>query len=406
MHECIKWPLELVCGETDNVRVKTTPTILGLAHHRYRGGIEFGIHQADRLFHMLVIGQTGTGKTTLLANMAKQDAEARNGFCLIDPHGDVASNLTQNLGIDHVYWDVSDPNCGFGYNPITRTSASLRPLVASGLLDTLKRQWVDAWGARMEHLLRHAILALLELPRADMRDIVPLFVDKGFRNRVIAQLTDPQVIRFWRDEFKAMNYKTSMDGVAPIANKIGGFLAHPVVRNSLCDPEQPLRFRKLMDEGEAVIVNLAKGRLGSDIADVLGGLLVSSVMNAAYTRHNLPELERRPFFLYVDEFPSFSTAALANMLSEARKYRLAAALFCQNIAQSDTDLFHSIIGNVGTMVVFRVGALDAPFFVRQLDSVAEIDLTRLPNHAAFIQLMINGAKSRPFSFRTLQAFHD
>jgi len=256
----------------------------------------------------------------------------------------------------------------------------------------------------MEHLLRHAILALLELPRADLRDIVPMFVEKSFRERVLAQLSDPQVIRFWRDEFKAMNYKTSMDGVAPIANKIGGFLAHPVVRKSLCNPDQPLRFRKLMDRGKPVIVNLAKGRLGSDIANVLGGMLVSSVMNAAYTRYDTPEMNRRPFILYVDEFPSFSTMTFSTMLSEARKYGLGCVLANQNVTQSDTDLFHSIIGNVGTMIVFRIGALDAPLFVHQLDEVSERDLIKLPNHQAYVQMMINGRKSISFSSRCLPPF--
>lgn len=353
---------------------------------------------------MLVIGQTGTGKTTLLANMAKQDAEAGNGFCLIDPHGDLACTLSKHTAQNHIYWNVADPASPYGYNPLTKTSAALRPLVASGLIDTLKQQWSDAWGARMEHLLRHAILALLELPRADMRDIVPMFVEKSFRERVLAKLSDPQVIRFWRDEFKAMNYKTSMDGVAPIANKVGGFLAHPVIRKSLCEPDQPLRFRKLMDERKPVIVNLAKGRLGSDIANVLGGLLVSSVMNAAYTRHDTPERERQPFILYVDEFPSFSTMTFANMLSEARKYGLGCVLANQNVAQSDADLFHSIVGNVGTMIVFRLGALDAPFFVRQLDEISEQDLTKLPNHRAYAQLMIEGRKSKTFSHQTLKLF--
>ena len=406
MRTRIKWPLETAPAKTDNWVVNNSPTILGTAYHRYNRGTEFGIRQSDRLFHMLVIGQTGTGKTTLLANMAKQDAEAKNGFCLIDPHGDLASALNKHIGREHIYWNAADPASTYGYNPLTRTSAGLRPIVASGLIDTLKQQWADAWGARMEHLLRHAILALLELPRADLRDIIPMFVEKPFRERVVAQLTDPQVIRFWRDEFKAMNYKTSMDGVAPIANKIGGFLAHPVIRKSLCEPDQPLRFRKLMDAGETVIVNLAKGRLGSDIANVLGGLLMSSVMHAAYSRYEMPELSRRPFALYVDEFPSFSTKVFTSMLSEARKYGLCCVLANQNVAQSDTELFHSIIGNVGTIIVFRIGALDAPLFARQLDSVSEHDLTNLPNYNAFIQLMIEGRKSKVFSCGTFRSFFE
>ncbi len=379
--------------------------ILGLAHHRYRSGVEFGIAQRDRLQHMLAIGQTGTGKTTLIANMAKQDAEQGRGFCVIDPHGDLAKALSDHLGTDHIYWDVGDASSPYGYNPLTRTSADYRPLVTSGLIETLKAQWFDAWGARMEHLLRFAILALLELPRADLRDVVPLFVEKRFRNQVIAQVTDAQVLHFWREEFRAMNYKTSMDGVAPIANKIGAFLANPTVRRAICEPEQPLRFRTLMDDGQAVIVNLAKGRVGNDVANVLGGLLVSNIMNAAFSRHELAEIDRRPFFLYVDEYPSFSTLAFANMLSEARKYGLGVMLANQHVSQTDPGLLHAIVGNVGTMIVFRLGAIDTPLFVNQLEEVTAHDLVHLPNHNAFVQLMVSGRKSRSFSARTFPAFY-
>ena len=217
-----------------------------MQYRRYDPGGDFGIEQADRLLHMLTIGQTGTGKTTLLANMAKQDAEQGIGFCLIDPHGDLASNLSKHLGVDHIYWDVADASSPYGYNPLTKTSAELRPLVASGLIETLKRQWSDAWGARMEHLLRFGILALLEMPRADLRDLMPLYVEKHFRTHVLAHVTDPHVLHFWNQEYKAMNYKSAMDGVAPIANKIGAFLAQPTVRKAICEPDQPLRFRRLM----------------------------------------------------------------------------------------------------------------------------------------------------------------
>ena len=381
-----------------------TPTILGMHHRRYRRGDDFGILQPDRLLHMLTIGQTGTGKTTLLANMAKQDAEMGIGFCLIDPHGDLASSLSEHLGADHIYWDVADENSPYGYNPITKTSAQLRPLVASGLIETLKRQWHDAWGARMEHLLRFGILALLEMPRADLRDLMPLYVERHFRNHVLSHVSDKQVLHFWNQEYKALKFQSAMDGVAPIANKIGAFLAHPTVRTALCEPKEPLRFRKLMDEGKHIIINLAKGRLGADIANVLGGLLVASIGNAAFTRHNMPEEQRRPFILYVDEFANFSTLAFANMLSEARKYRLGAMLATQHTSQMSAELLHAVLGNVGTLVVFRLGALDAPLFVRQLETVSEHDLTRMPNHQAFVQLMVNGHKKPCFSFSAFHSF--
>lgn len=371
-------------------------TPIGIADRRY-STLDFGIRQADRLLHMYIIGQTGTGKSTLLSNLAMSDARAGRGFCLIEPHGDLASELSGRLGFDHLYWDVADSASPLGYNPLSWVSPSLRPIVTSGLIDTLKRQWSDAWGARMEHLLRYAILALLTHPQTDLRDITRLFYDKAFRSSIVSRLDDPQVLEFWTKEFPNMNYKTAIDGVAPIANKLGAFLANPVVRKSLCEPAEPIRFRKLMDKQGSLIVNLAKGRLGADTSNVVGGLLLSSMMHAAFSRFDLPEQERTPFFLYVDEFHSFSTSALAGMLSEVRKYGLGLVLAHQHIQQTDSDVFEAIMGNVGTMIVMRLGAMDAPMFSRQLDDIPARDLMNIPNHRAFVKLMVDGLKTKPFT---------
>ena len=271
-------------------------SILGLAFHRCLNPTPFGVSRRDRLLHLYLVGQTGTGKSTLLSNLALQDAEQGNGFCLIDPHGDLAEGVHQTLQAPHRYWEVADPACPYGYNPLALVSEPFRPLIASGLIETLKKQWPEAWGARMEHLLRHAVLALLEQDNADLRDIMKLFVFKGFRRQVTERITDPQVRAFWKHEFPNLNYQTSADGVSPIANKLGAFLAHPVVRTALCEPSSPLRFRSIMDGGEILVVNLAKGRLGADVSNVVGGLITASIMNASFTRHGLPEAARRPHY--------------------------------------------------------------------------------------------------------------
>lgn len=371
-------------------------TLLGLAYSRY-GDRAFGIRLRDRLSHLYIIGQTGTGKSTLLRNLAKQDAKSALGFCLIDPHGDLARALHQDLRRQHIYWEVADPNCSYGYNPISRSSETFRPLVCSGLIDALKKQWSDAWGVRMEHLLRYAILALLEQPRADLRDIVRLFIDRDFQRLVVSRITDEQVRFFWREEYNAMSYKTSVDGVAPIANKLGAFLANPLVRTAVCEPKTPLRFRRIMDGGNILIVNLAKGRLGADISNVLGGLIAASIMNAAFTRHEQPEAGRRPFMFYVDEFHSFTTSAFAAMLAEVRKYGLGVTLAQQHIVQAERPVFEAIMGNVGSILAFRVGALDAPLLCAQFGDLTVSDLTNLPNYRAFMQLMIDGEKTKPFT---------
>lgn len=380
--------------------ISETIGTLGLAYRR-QGSVPFGIKLADRLMHLHVVGQTGTGKSTLLANLALQDAAAGYGFCLIDPHGDLAEVLAARLGERAIVWTPADPTNPYGYNPLTRVPEEYRPLVTSGLIDAFKKQWADAWGVRMEHLLRHALLTLLDQPRADLRDIIPLFIDKEVRAAMLAHVHDPQVRRFWADEFPEMRSKAAIDGVAPIANKLGAFLSHPNVRQSLCEPAKPLRFRRIMDEGQILIVNLAKGRLGADIANVLGGLIVSSVMNAAFSRQNLPPTRRRPFMLHVDEFPSFTTAAIAGMLPETRKYALGLTLIHQHIAQVDPMVFEAILGNVGSLMVFRVGVNDAPAFARQLERVTPSDLINLPNHRAFMRMMLDGRRTPAFTVETL-----
>ncbi len=381
----------------DGLMSYAQPAVLGLAYRRYRSAEPFVIAGADRLQHLTLFGQTGTGKSTLLLNLAHQDARTGTGFCLIDPHGDLAEALHRDLTLPHLYWNVSDPACPLGYNPLAKVSELHRPLVASGLIETLKKQWPDAWGARMEHILRFALLALLEWESADLRDVLKLLAYKGFRRQVIEKTTDPQAQFFWKVEFPALNYQNSADGVAPIANKLGAFLAQPAVRTALCAPQNPLRFRHIMDTGQILIVNLAKGRLGTDITNVLGGLISSTLMHAASTRHGVPEFARRPFFLYVDEFPNLTSKSFADMLSEARKYRLGLVLVSQHMSQMDNDVADAIFGNVGNMAVFRVGAKDAPFLARNLAPITAHDLQNQPNHRAIVQVMKSGTRLAPFS---------
>lgn len=373
-------------------------TILGKTLGRHPHKL-FGILPRDRLFHQYIVGQTGTGKSTLLLNMMRQDLEQGQGFCLIDPHGDLAEAVRAQSDYKVIYWNVADPECPYGYNPLTYVHSSYRPLVVSGLIDTLKKQWSDAWGARMEHLLRYSLLALLEWPTSTPQDIMPLFLNKSFRHEVLSAVTDPQVRQFWTVEYPNMNFKNAADGVAPIANKLGAFLAHPVVRKAMCCPEKPLRFRQIMDEGRVLIVNLAKGRLGADLSNILGGMVVSNIAHAAYSRQNQPEHERKPFFLYIDEFHSFTTSAFADLLSELRKYALGIVATTQFSARLSDDVREAVFGNVGTLVSFRVGATDAALLSKQFgaDVPCSRDLVGLRNFEMYIKLMIAGAQSTPIS---------
>lgn len=375
-------------------------TILGETLGR-KAGKRFGIYQSDRLFHTYIIGQTGTGKSTLILNMIKQDIEAGRGCCLVDPHGDLAEAASFLLKGNSIYWKPSDPECKIGYNPLTYVAEEYRPLVASGIIGTLKQQWSDAWGVRMEHILRFTLLALLSRPNSTLADIIPMATKKHFRMQVLKHVTDEEVLKFWKDEFPNMNYKNAIDGVAPIANKLGAFMSNTNIRKSLCEPEQPLRFRKLMDEGIPLIVNLSKGQLGSDVSNVLGGLIVSMFGNAAHTRQILIEEDRKTYFLYIDEFHSFTTEAFSGMLSEMRKYKLGLILAHQYCSQLSKPILDGILGNVGTVICFRLGAIDANLISKQITNIDPKDIIELANYKNYIRLTINGVLNRSFSAKTI-----
>lgn len=372
-------------------------SVLGQAFHRYGAAKPFGIPVRDRLAHLYLLGQTGSGKSTALHNLFLQDAWSGHGLCLIDPHGDLAEAVQQNLAVPHMYWEVADPTMPYGFNPLAKIREHMRPLVASGLIEALKKQWSDAWGPRMEHILRQAILALLEYGQADLRDLMKLLLYKHFRADVLQHVADPQTKMFWQHEYPALQFNGGADGVSSIANKIGALLAHPVIRTALCEPETPLRFRSLMDQGQILVVNLAKGRLGSDMANVFGGLLTSTIMNAAFTRHGLPELARRPFFLFADEFHAMTTESFAGMLSEARKYGLGLVLAHQFLNQLQTPVRDALLGNVGSTVFFRLGHQDAATLAPLVSPFTALDLCNQPNFRTVVRMLQDGVRRDPFS---------
>lgn len=376
-------------------------TTNGRSPHR-----RFGIIPADRLAHMYVVGKTGVGKTTLLETLLRGDITSGAGCALVDPHGDLVERIETWLPThrrrDLVYVDVPDDDMPFGYNPLPRVSPERRSLVASGLIDVLKTMWEDAWGARMEHILRNAILALLDQPLATLPDILKLLTSKSFREDVLVNVKNPQVASFWRDEFPRYSFKYQADGIAPIQNKVGAFLADPKIYRILTRSDGALRFRSIMDEGKILLVNLAKGRIGSDSSSLLGGLLVTSLGLAAFSRADMSEADRRPFYIFIDEFQNFTTLSLANMLSELRKYGIGVVLAHQYLSQLDPQIRDAVLGNVGTVAAFRMGAPDAQYMAREFSpEVKPIDFMNLPNHEFYIRLMIEGMPSKPFSAKTI-----
>jgi hypothetical protein len=277
-------------------------------------------------------------------------------------------------------------------------------LVASGALDVFKLLWTEAWGVRMEHILRNALLALLDQPRAVIADILPMLTDRAFRRQVLNSVENEQVKSFWLKEYPNYSFRYQADGIAPIQNKVGAFLADPRVRRFLNPEGSGLRLRSVMDNGQLLIVNLAQGKLGADSANLLGGLFVTALGSAAFSRAFEPEAQRRPFFVYVDEFQSFTTLATANMLAELRKYGVGMVLAHQYLQQLSSDVREAVLGNAGTLITFRLGANDARLLAGEFEPVFSApDFVTLPNRSAFVRLLVDGAPSRAFSATTLEA---
>ncbi len=365
----------------------------------------FGIKQTDRRYHALILGKTGAGKTTLMENLIRQDIDAGRGLALLDPHGDLADRVAGYVPLhrkqDLIYFNTPDIRQPYGYNPLRYVQAAQRPLVASGVLEVFKKQWGgNNWGVNMEHILRNAILALLDMPDSTLADIPRLLTDTSFRRRATACIANPQVKAFWERDFEAGGFNRGM-ALAPVLNKVGAFLADPMLYRVLTEPKEPLSFRKIMDEGKVLIVNLAKGRIGEDASSLLGGLLVSMLTVAAFSRADTPECLRRPFYLYVDEFQNFTTKSFANAAAELRKQGIAMTVASQHLEQIDADIRYAMLGNVGTLISFRVGAKDAPYLAREFyPDISQEDLLNLPNYHIVLRLMIDGAPSRPFSAET------
>ena len=337
--------------------------------------------------------------------MMAQDIAGKQNFLLLDPHGDLAERIAAlcvEHSVPHTYLNVPDPNQPYGYNPLKHVGYDRIPLAASGLLEAMKKAWHDAWGVRMEHIIRNALMALLERPNSDLRDILRLFGDKQFRVEMARSLRNEVVREFWEHEFPKYSFGYRADGTASIQNKLGAFLSDPVLNRILTHPKEEISLRRIMDEGEVLIVNLAKGQIGEDSASILGGLLVTTIGLAALSRADTPEKDRRQVFVFIDEFQSFTTLALANMLSEIRKYGVGMIMAHQYLHQLDPEIRHAVLGNVGTTISFRLGAEDAPYIQREFEHrFTANDFVGLHNHHIYLKLMIDGQPSKPFSATTI-----
>ncbi|MEK7542997.1 MAG: type IV secretion system DNA-binding domain-containing protein [Patescibacteria group bacterium] len=373
----------------------------------------FGIKRADRRQHMYIVGMTGTGKSVMLQNMMVQDIANGEGLCLVDPHGENVETLLKRIPEerlkDVVYFNPADTEYSVGFNVLELPDPKYKHLVASGLMGIFTKIWSNVWSARMEYILNNAILALLETPNSTLMGITRILVDKTYRQEIIGNVKDPVVKAFWVSEFEKWEPKFRNEAIAPIQNKVGQFLSASLIRNIVGQPKSTIDIPEIMNTRKILLVNVSKGRVGEDNSALLGAMIITKLQLAAMERVRIPEEERRDFYLYVDEFQNFATDSFANILSEARKYRLDLVLAHQYIGQLVTDVStkirDAIFGNVGTMIVFRVGAADAEFLEKEFDPEFIIqDMVNLPNYHIYLKLMIDGMRSRPFSSTTLPPF--
>jgi len=391
---------------TGNAAIDENISAFGVTNFR---GInhQFGMLRYDRSRHVYIIGQTGAGKSGTLELFALSDIYHGHGYAIIDPHGDFAvDNLRFIPGgrlEDVVYFNPADTAHPLGFNPLEVTDPNQKTNISSEVIGVLKRMFGESWGPRLEYILRYTILALLDHPNTTMLDITRMLTDKKFRKEVLATCTDTVVLQFWNVEFASWNDKFQAEAIAPVLNKVGAFTANPVIRNIIGQPKSTFNIRKIMDEGKILVVNLSKGLIGEDNAAILGSFMVTKIQLAAMSRSDIPKIEdRRPFYLYVDEFQNFATDSFATILSEARKYGLNLTVANQYISQMNDTVRDAVFGNVGTMICFRVSADDAPILSKQFEPNFEaLDLLQMHNRNFVINMVINGEKTPAFSARTL-----
>jgi len=367
--------------------------------------IKFWLKKEDKFRHVYIVWKTGMGKSTFISNMVRSDMHTDNGIAVIDPHGDliedVMAHIPKHRTNDVVIFDVSDTSYPVGFNILECNSPDEKNLIASAVVSIFKKLFENSWGPRLEYILRNVMLSILEYPNATLMHVLRMLTDKNFREEVLLNVTDPVVLKFWRDEYDKWQDRQKNEAIGPIANKVGQFLSSPIVRNIFAQPKSSLNIRKIMDEGKILLVNLSKWKVGEDNSAMIGSFLVSKFQIDAMARADIPFKQRRDFYLYIDEFQNFATDSFESILSEARKYRLSLIVANQYTTQIQENVRNAIFGNVWSVVSFGLWYDDATMMSQQYkELISPNDLLSLPKFTAYTKLMVDGVTTDPFSMKT------
>lgn len=380
------------------------PSVSYFAKTNYRNEHTFfGLHQPDRMVGMYVIGKTGTGKTNLIETLLLQDIYSYRGACIFDIAGDLAKKICTTMpphySKDIIIFDVTNPSISYGYNPLLKIPIQYRHLVTSHLLEVFEKVWgTQSWGTRIEYTLRNVLLTLLDQETATFSDVQRILTVEEYRNNCLKNITTKEVRNFWIHEFPKYN-KTDL---LPIFNKVGGFLTIPIIRKILVDNTEQISFSRIINEGKILIINIAKGAIGRDAAHLLGSLILGTIASAGFGRVSIPETNRKPFYVYLDEFQNYTTLSLVEMFSELRKFKIGFVVAHQYLNQLDDKIRDAVLGNIGTLVCFRLSYQDAQFFAKEMHPTFEVeDFINLENHSILLKLLIEGKPSRPFSAKTI-----
>lgn len=366
----------------------------------------FGIKRDDRRKHMYIIGKTGTGKSTMIANMAVNDMRNGEGVAVIDPHGDLCEVLLDYIPShrinDVAYLDPADIEHPFRLNPLEVKNPAYRELISSGIVSIFYKLYHNSWGPRLEYILRNTILTLLYIPQSTLLQVPEILTNERYRQQVADRLSDQVLKNFWLNEFNKMSPQMRSEATSPILNKVGQFLSSQTIRNIVGSPNSTIDLEEMMNHGKIVLVNLSQGKLGEDNSALLGAMIITKMQLAAMNRVYVAEDERRDFYLYVDEFQNFATQSFIKILSEARKYRLNLTLANQYVGQIDEDVQKAIFGNAGSILSFGIGAGDARLLAKEFGlKYKEEELVGLGNYQTVLKLSIDNHTSTPFSATTL-----